>query len=71
MGAGGAGAAQRAPRAAGRAGARGGAQRQRRTSQIQTSPWFQVMGTLAMDRKDQPKGICEPPMHSICLLWTL
>lgn len=26
--------------------------------------------TLAMERKDQPKGICEPPTHSICLLCT-
>lgn len=41
-----------------------------RTSQIHTSPWFHVMGTFAIDRKDHPKGIWEPPMHSICLLWT-
>jgi hypothetical protein len=41
------------------------------TSQVHTSPWFQVIGTLAMLRKLQPKGICEPPTHSICLLCTL
>lgn len=41
------------------------------TSHVQTSPWFQVIGTLAMERKDQPKGIWEPPTHSICLLCTL
>jgi hypothetical protein len=28
-----------------------------RTSQLQTSPWFQVMGIRDIDRKDQPKGI--------------
>ncbi len=41
-----------------------------RTSHVQMSPLFQVMGTLAMERNDHPSGICEPPMQSICLLWT-
>lgn len=41
-----------------------------RTSHVQMSPLFQVIGTLAMDRNDQPKGICEPPMHRICRLCT-
>ena len=42
-----------------------------RTSVVHRSPSVQVMGTLAMDRNDQPNGICDPPMHSICLLCTL
>jgi hypothetical protein len=35
------------------------------TSHVQTSPAFHVIGTLAIDRKDHPNGICDPPMHSI------
>ena len=40
------------------------------TSTAQMSPGFQDMGTLAMERKDQPRGMALPPTHSICRLCT-
>lgn len=43
----------------------------RLTFVVQMSPSLHCIGTFAIDRKDQPKGICEPPMHSICLECTL
>jgi len=39
-------------------------------SVVQMSPSVHTIGTRAMERKDQPNGICEPPMHSSCLLCT-
>lgn len=40
------------------------------TSAVHMSPGPQIIGTLAIDRKLQPKGISDPPTHSICLLCT-
>lgn len=40
------------------------------TSQLQRSPGFHIMGTFAMERKDHPKGICDPPMQRSCREWT-
>ena len=39
--------------------------RGRSSSAVHTSPGDHAMGTRAIDRKDQPKGICDPPMQSI------
>ena len=44
--------------------------RRSRTSVVHMSPSVQTIGTRAMDKKDQPNGIWEPPMHSSCLLCT-
>ena len=35
------------------------------SSAVHTSPGDHAIGTRAIERKDQPKGICDPPMQSI------